>query len=207
MLLASLDELRQAGLDPQLLRPNVRFAEVARSGGHGQLLINGQAITLDMPVYQVDLEQLALHGTAAKSPTSPSPGDADLPDAQALLSADQMAQHMQCTPPAVYDREKAGEFLAVMPPGRLKGRKFPGFQLHPRLDKTLLKELIAVYRGRGVSLNLLWSFLRTVQNDLDGSTALDVLLGDYPASLRAFDESRRRRFITEMALEDIARTY
>ena len=207
MLLASLDELRQAGLDPQLLRPNVRFAEVARAGGHGQLLVGGQAITLDLPVYQVDLEQLALHGTAAKSPTSPSPGDADLPDAQALLSADQMAQHMQCTPPAVYDREKAGEFLAVMPPGRLKGRKFPGFQLHPRLDTTLLKELIAVYRGRGVSLNLLWSFLRTVQNDLDGSTALDVLLCDYSASLRALDESRRRRFITDMALEEIARTY
>ena len=54
MLLASLDELRQAGLDPQLLRPNVRFAEVARLGGHGQLLIDGQAITLDMPVYPGD---------------------------------------------------------------------------------------------------------------------------------------------------------
>ena len=50
--------------------------------------------------------------------------------------------------PALGDREKAGEFLAVMPPGRLKGRKFPGFQLHPRLDKSLLKELIAAYRGR-----------------------------------------------------------
>ncbi|MBK6650135.1 MAG: hypothetical protein IPG42_10720 [Betaproteobacteria bacterium] len=207
MLLASLDELRQAGLDPQLLRPNVRFAEVARLGGHGQLLIDGQAITLDMPVYQVDLEQLAQHGTAGVSSTSPSQGDADLPDAQALLSAEQMARHMQCTPPAVYDREKAGEFLAVMPPGRLKGRKFPGFQLHPRLDKSLLKELIAAYRGRGVSLNQLWSFLRTVQNDLEGGSALEVLLGDYPPTLKALDESRRRRFILDMALEDIARTY
>ena len=207
MLLASLDELRQAGLDPQLLRPNVRFAEVARAGGHGQLLVGGQAITLDLPVYQVDLEQLSQHGTVGASSTSPSQGDADLPDAQALLSAEQMARHMQCTPPAVYDREKAGEFLAVMPPGRLKGRKFPGFQLHPRLDKSLLKELIAAYRGRGVSLNQLWSFLRTVQNDLEGGSALEVLLGDYPPTLKALDESRRRRFILDMALEDIARTY
>src|SRR4051812_17386279 len=51
-----------------------------------------------------------------------------------LLTAEELALRMDCTARAVYQREQAGELFSVLPPARVKGRRFPAFQLQSRLD-------------------------------------------------------------------------
>jgi len=120
---------------------------------------------------------------------------------------------MDCTRANVYEREKKGNLFSVLPPGRENGRKYPAFQIHRTVDNELLVALIALYRGRGASTNLLWDFLRSVQSAFGGATGVDVLIGEHPQrsgidarklkALYALPSAERHQFVMDHALEDL----
>lgn len=130
-----------------------------------------------------------------------------------LLTAEAMAQRMQCSRANVYDREKRGTLFSVLPPGRENGRRYPAFQLHPRLDGVLLNELIAEFRELEASTNLLWDFLRSVNESLGGLTGVELLTGQHPTrvgvntaaitELTTLSAERRRAYVVEHALEGL----
>jgi len=130
-----------------------------------------------------------------------------------LLTAETMAQRMQCSRANVYDREKKGTLFSVLPPGRENGRRYPAFQLHPRLDSVLLNELIAKFRELNASTNSLWDFIRSVNESLGGLTGVELLTAQRPArnclnmdvitELTALSAERRRAYVVEHALEGL----
>ena len=63
-----------------------------------------------------------------------------------LLTVEEMADRMKCTPEGVREREVAGDLFAACAPGREGGPRYPAFQLNERLNKALLKKIIQEYR-------------------------------------------------------------
>lgn len=101
-----------------------------------------------------------------------------------VLTVEEMADRMKCTPEVVWDREVAGDFFAVHTPGQAGGQLYPKFQLDERVDKSLLKQIIREYRSSEVSTTLLWSFLRSRQREFADFTPMEMMLG---ASASAYD--------------------
>ncbi|KRC30730.1 hypothetical protein [Acidovorax sp. Root219] len=144
------------------------------------------------------------------SPTSTTIGDSN----GDLLSAEAMAQKMQCSRANVYEREKKGSLFSVLPPGRENGRRYPAFQLQARLDAALLTALIMRFRERQASMNLLWDFLRSVQPSLGGLTGVELLLWQVPQrrgvdhvvlnELNLLDAAVRREYVIDHALEGLS---
>ena len=77
-----------------------------------------------------------------------------------VLTAHEMADHLKCSPEAVYERAVAGEFIFLSSPARVDDRRYPTFQLNERLDKSLLKQTIQKYLEADVNSTLLWSLPR-----------------------------------------------
>lgn len=94
-----------------------------------------------------------------------------------VLTIEEMADRMKCTPEVVREREVAGDLFAAHTPGRAGGELYPKFQLDERVDKSLLKHIIQEYRDAGVSTTLLWSFLRSRQKEFAGFTPMEMMLG------------------------------
>ncbi|MGH8856847.1 MAG: hypothetical protein ACREXG_02275 [Polaromonas sp.] len=122
------------------------------------------------------------------------------------LTAAQVAERMHCTTAVVYDREKNGEFFALLPPARINGRRYPAFQLHERLDRHLLTKIIQEFRKARVSTNQLWGFLRTVQKEFGDKTAVDILLGASSPALDGLSVSQRAEAVMDIANEELSRT-
>lgn len=101
-----------------------------------------------------------------------------------VLTIEEMADQMRCTPEAVREREVAGDIFAAHTPSIAGGQLYPKFQLSERVDKSLLKRIIQEYREAGVSTTLLWSFLRGRQKEFAGFTPMEMMLG---ASAPAYD--------------------
>lgn len=101
-----------------------------------------------------------------------------------VLTIEEVADRMKCTPEVVRQREVAGDLFAAHTPGRAGGELYPKFQLDERVDKSLLKQIIQEYRNAGVSTTLLWSFLRSRQKEFAGFTPMEMMLG---ASAPAYD--------------------
>lgn len=130
-----------------------------------------------------------------------------------LLTAEAMAERMQCSRANVYDREKKGSLFSVLPPGRENGRRYPAFLLHPRLDAALLNDLIVQFRAQDASTNLLWDFLRSVHKSLGGLTGVELLTAQRPtragvsmaviSELTALSAEQRRAYVVEHALEGL----
>lgn len=102
----------------------------------------------------------------------------------AVMTIEEMAGLMKCTPEVVREREVAGDLFAAHTPGRAGGELYPKFQLDERVDKSLLKQIIQEYRDAGVSTALLWSFLRSRKKEFAGFTPMEMMLG---ASAPAYD--------------------
>lgn len=94
-----------------------------------------------------------------------------------VLTIEEMADRMKCTPEVVREREVAGDLFAAHTPSRAGGELYPKFQLDERVDKSLLKHIIQEYRDAGVSTTLLWSFLRSRQKEFAGFTPMEMMLG------------------------------
>ncbi len=101
-----------------------------------------------------------------------------------VLTIEEVADRMKCTPEVVREREVAGDLFAAHTPARAGGELYPKFQLDERVDKSLLKQIIQEYRDAGVSTTLLWSFLRSRQKEFAGYTPMEMMLG---ASAPAYD--------------------
>lgn len=101
-----------------------------------------------------------------------------------VLTIEEIAERMKCTPEMVREREVAGDLFAAHTPGRAGGELYPKFQLDERVDKSLLKQIIRQYRDADVSTTLLWSFLRSRKKEFAGFTPMEMMLG---ASAPAYD--------------------
>ncbi len=131
-----------------------------------------------------------------------------------LLTAESMAERMQCSRANVYEREKKGSLFSILPPGRENGRRYPAFQLLAPLDTSLLTKLIARFRAERAPMNLLWDFLRSVQPSLGGVTGVELLLGRLPQrsgvlptvldELNRLGVEARQEYVIEHALEGLS---
>lgn len=123
-----------------------------------------------------------------------------------LLDAKTFAQRMGATDQTVYNREKAGLIISVLPPKRMRKRGFPSFQLSPRLNQELHQLAIAMYRSHGQDMTFYWHFLRTRHQDLGGSTGVEFLLNRISdPSLLDLEQSERHAMFLALAEEDMLR--
>ncbi|UUZ71229.1 hypothetical protein LP415_19165 [Polaromonas sp. P1(28)-8] len=122
-----------------------------------------------------------------------------------VLTAQEMADHLKCSPEAVYERAVAGEFIFLSSPARAGGPRYPAFQLDERLDKSLLKQTIQEYRDADVNSTLLWSFLRTPQKIYTGLTAIEMLLGGMPPQYDTLTPEERSEIFLDVVAEELSR--
>ncbi len=88
----------------------------------------------------------------------------------------EFAQAMHTTEQVIYDHEKAGQLISVLPPNGEPGRLFPAFQQSQKLNAVLHRKAIALYRSRGLDMTIYWDFLRTRHASFGGATGVEVLL-------------------------------
>jgi hypothetical protein len=122
-----------------------------------------------------------------------------------VLTAEEMAEDLKCAPEAVYERAVAGEFIVLLSPARVDGRRYPAFQLDERLDKSLLKQIIREYRDADVSSTLLWSFLRSPQKIFAGLTPIEMMLGGMPPEYDTLTLDERSEIFLDVVAEEISR--
>lgn len=116
-----------------------------------------------------------------------------------------MAEHLKCSPEAVYERAVAGEFIFLSSTSRADGRRHPAFQLDGRVDKSLLRQTIQEYRDADVNSTRLWSFLRTPQKIYAGLTAIEMLLGGIPPQFDTLTPEERSEIFLDVVAEEISR--
>ena len=122
-----------------------------------------------------------------------------------VLSASEMAERMQCSLPVVYQREAANEFFSVFAPGRKNSRRFPVFMLSDRLDRALLKRVIQAYKAVEASTTVMWSFLRSPQNEFGGLTLVEMLLGGAAPAYAGMPRDKRAAAIMDVVDEELSR--
>lgn len=122
-----------------------------------------------------------------------------------MLTAQEMAEHLKCSPEAVYERAVAGEFIFLSSTSRADGRRYPAFQLDGRVDKSLLRQTIQEYRDADVNSTRLWSFLRTPQKIYAGLTAIEMLLGGIPPQFDTLTPEERSEIFLDVVAEEISR--
>ncbi len=123
-----------------------------------------------------------------------------------LLDAKAFAERMGVADQTVYNQEKAGRLIAVLSPGRERGRRFPSFQLSPRLNRELHQTAIAMYASRGRDMTLYWDFLRTRHEAFGGSTGVDFLLNRVAnPALQDLEPDDLAGLFLEVAEEDLHR--
>lgn len=105
----------------------------------------------------------------------------------------------------ILERGKRGELISVMSIEARGERLYPAFQVDPRVNVVLLKEIIDLYRKAGLDLRSLWDFLRSVQEPLGGMTGVDFLMGYYAPEQSAASPQELQQHFLELAEEDISR--
>jgi hypothetical protein len=122
-----------------------------------------------------------------------------------VLTVEEMADRMKCTPEVVWDREVAGDLFAAHTPGRADGELYPKFQLDERVDKLLLKQIIQEYRAADVSMTLLWSFLRSRNKEFAGFTPMEMMLGASAPSYDALTPEEWSVAFLDVVSEELSR--
>jgi hypothetical protein len=123
-----------------------------------------------------------------------------------LLEAKDYAARLDATDQTVYNWEKAGRLISVLPPGRVRSRRYPAFQLSPRLNRPLHELAIAMYRSHEQDMTLYWDFLRSRHKDFGGSTGVDFLLNRVAEpGLLDLEESDLNDLFLSVAEEDMSR--
>lgn len=122
-----------------------------------------------------------------------------------VLTVDEMADHMGCTPEDVREREAAGEIFAAYGPGREGVLRYPAFQLDDRLNKVALKKTIQEYRKWDASTTLMWSFLRSRQKIFGGLTPVEMMLGGSTPNYDALTPDQWIEEFLEVVSEELSR--
>jgi hypothetical protein len=121
-----------------------------------------------------------------------------------VLTVEEMADRMKCTPEGVREREAAGEIFAAWAPGR-EGPGYPAFQLDERLNQALLKQVIREYRRWDASTTLMWSFLRSPQKIFGGLTPVEMMLGGSMPDFDALTPDEWTEAVLDVVLEELSR--
>jgi hypothetical protein len=122
-----------------------------------------------------------------------------------VLTVEEMADRMKCTPEGVSERAAVGEIFATWAPGQEGGPRYPAFQLDERLNKAILKEIILEYRKWGASTALMWSFLRTPQKIFGGLTPIEMMLGGSTPGFSALTSEEWREAFIDVVSEELSR--
>lgn len=122
-----------------------------------------------------------------------------------VLTAQEMADRMQCSLPVIYQREAADEFFSALAPGRKNGKRFPVFLLSDKLDRALMKRVIQAYKAAGVGTTLMWSFLRSPQKEFGGLTPVEMLLGGAAPAYTGMSRDVRAAAIMDVVDEELSR--
>lgn len=138
-------------------------------------------------------------------PTTDSQNPGRFAHLYGVLTAQEMADYLNCSPEEIYERAIAGEFIFLSSPDRVDDRRYPAFQLDESLDKSLLKQTIQEYRNADVNSTLLWVFLRTPQKIYAGLTAIEILLGDMPPQYDTLTSEERTKIYLDVVAEEISR--
>jgi hypothetical protein len=121
-----------------------------------------------------------------------------------VLTVEEMAAHMKCTPERVREREAGGEIFAAWTSGR-EGPGYPAFQLDKRLSQALLKQLILEYRRWEASTTLMWSFLRSPQKVFGGLTPVEMMLGGSTPGFDALTSDEWSEAFLDVVSEELSR--
>ncbi len=122
-----------------------------------------------------------------------------------VLTAEELAGVMKCSKPLIYQREASGEFFSALAPGRKNGKLFPAFLVNEKLDQALMTRVIGAYREAEVSTTLLWSFMRSPQNEFAGKTPVEMLLGASAPAYADMTREQRAEAIMDVFEEHISR--
>ncbi len=148
-----------------------------------------------------EIEPPAVH----RSPTADSQNPGHFAHLYGVLTTQEMADHLKCSPEQLYDRAVAGELIFLSSPNRVGDRRYPAFQLDERLDKPLLRRTIKEYNDADVNSTLLWSFLRTSQKVYGGLTAIEMLVGGLPTLYETLSAGERSEVFLDVVAEEISR--
>lgn len=121
-----------------------------------------------------------------------------------VLTQEEMATRMGCTPEDVRGREAAGEIFAAWASGR-EGPGYPAFQLDERLSKALLRQVILEYRRWNASTTLMWSFLRSPQKIFGGLTPVEMMLGGSTPGFAALTPEVWTEAFLDVVFEELSR--
>jgi hypothetical protein len=122
-----------------------------------------------------------------------------------VLTVDEMAARMKCTPEDVREREAAGEIFSACAPGRENGPRYPAFQLDYRLNKVALKRIILEYQKWNTSTTLMWSFLRSRQKIFGGLTPVEMMLGGSTPNYDALTPDEWNEEFLDVVSEELSR--
>lgn len=178
----SLEELSPENLRDQTMRFSIALGAVGRLG----------------PEKIFEAVQQQLEAAAAHSRESTE-------SLYQVLSAQEMADLMECSVPVIYQREAANEFFSALAPGRRNGKRFPAFLIDAKLDRPLMKRIIEAYKAARVGTTLLWSFLRAPQNEFGGRTAVQMLLGGAAPAYAGMKREQRAAAIMDVVDEELSR--
>jgi hypothetical protein len=122
-----------------------------------------------------------------------------------VLTAQEMADRLKCSPEAVHERALAGEFIFLSSPARVDDRRYPAFQLDERLDKSLLKQTIQKYRDADVNSDPALGFPAGPQKTYAGLSAIEILLGGMPPEYDTLTPEERSDIFLDVVDEEISR--
>lgn len=221
-----VDQINCDRCDKEIHRTDSDFEQMTSIGfdaGYGSIFGDGNRVEIDLCELCLratlgtwlrvrspwSIDQMPPGEISATAERSPPPIDSQNPGRFAhlygVLTAQEMADHLKCSPKAVYERAAAGEFLFLSSPSRVNDRRYPAFQLDERLDKSLLKQTIQKYREADVNSTLLWSFLRAPQKIYVGLTAIEILLGGMPPRYEMLTLEERSELYLDVVDEEISR--
>ena len=221
-----VDQIRCDRCNKEVHRSEPGFEQMTSIGfdaGYGSIFGDGNRVEIDLcetclrdtlgtwlrvrAPWSIDQMPLWKVWTAVGRPLpimdSQNPGRFMHPDR--MLTAQEMADRLKCSPEAVYERVLAGEFIFLSSPNRVDDRRYPAFQLDERLDKSLLKQTIQKYRDADVNSTLLWSFLRSPQKVYAGLTPIEMLLGGMPPQYDTLTPEERSEIFLDVVAEEISR--
>lgn len=189
------------GLPPRIMIGRLRAAEESADDVQSQVVHLRHALKA---IGQISQEGIAI----AVEQLPPAVGNQDhdrFEHEYGVLTVEEMADRMKCSPEVVREREVAGDLFAALAPSRADGPRYPKFQLKEGLDKSLLKQIIQEYRDAGVSTTLLWSFLRSPQKIFAGFTPMEMMLGASPPAYTPLTPEEWTEAFLDVVAEELSR--
>lgn len=122
-----------------------------------------------------------------------------------VVAREEFMRLLGCSASSLGELEAAGELFSLPPADQVGDSRYPAFQLNGTLDKTLLRNIIAMYRDADVSYTKLWSFLRSPRRENSDKTMVEILLGALPPAEIGMSATERAEAILDIVAEELSR--